>query len=263
MKSRTLIAAAALALVGAGVSFQLLRSGSSSAKASPMPGSTPAPAAVATPAGAPLAVRSRAAGAPAPAPAEPPAEPPGDSGAQEAVGRTETVVTVNGLALTGADVVAFSAADGDELSMTEEMYEFLVKRAIDRELTFQAARDKGIELDADGKAQLAQVRANAEERGEADPARIAFEEKEARAQLLLKELVAADGAPPELADDAAVDRYLEEHAADIGALPKEPERLQQIRIEVRQQLYTALAAKHEARVRDYLASLARHARIER
>ena len=256
--SRTTIAAVVLAVAAAaaGLAFYVSGPGASSKRAA----TVGAPAAAGSAQG-PLVPLVR--------PALPPVAPRGSEGGSAgqgesvAVGRGQTIATINGVAITGADVVAFGAGDGERLTMSSEMYEFLTRRAIDRELTFQAARARKIELTADDDAQLAQVRANAAARGETDPARVAFEEKEARGQLLLEELATAEGVPPGLPDDAAVDAYLKDHAAEVGPTPSDPQAVQQLRISIRQKLYEPLMSAHDERVRAILARLAAEARITR
>ena len=76
-----------------------------------------------------------------PAPITPEAaEPAAPAGEAVKVVRGATIATVNGVAISGADAVAFRAKTGEALTLTPEMRDFLVKRAIERELTMQAAK---------------------------------------------------------------------------------------------------------------------------
>ena len=240
--SRSKLAAIVLAVaLAAAAAFVLLRSGPSGGEES-----DGAKARGNGPAAAPLTARTR------PALPGAPGAPPGSAAPQAregvAVGRDQTEATVNGVAITGADLLAFRAEDGDRQTMSPEVHELLLQRAIERELTIQAARARKIELTSIHDAQLAQVRQNALARGETDPARLAFEDREARAQLLLEEVAKAEGAPPALADDKAVDAYLKAHAAEIGPLPKKPEALQELRISVRQSLIAAVVSLADLRI---------------
>ena len=259
----TFVLPVVLAVAGAvGLGFYLLRASKDHAPA-PATGSVtagPAPDRVA--AAPPLAVRPAAV---VPADGVAPAEPPPGEDRSESVTveRGDTIATVNGVAITGADLIAFRAGDGDEQVMTPAMYEFMTTRAIQRELTLQAAKARKLELTAAQRAELEQVRKNAEERGVTDAAQLAFEEDEARAQLLLRSMVEAEGGSPLLADDAAVDRYLEDHAADYSAAGNDPAAQQQLRVDIRQKLYGELAAKYDERLRALLARLEREARVTR
>ena len=259
---RPMIAAVVLAVTAVGgLVFYLLRPGPSSTPA----GTAGAVAPAAGAAGGPLlpAARPELPAAPTPAPADPPPSAPAVDDEGAAIGRGATIATVNGVAITGADVLAFRADAGDSLTVSREMYDYLTRRAIERELTLQAARARKLELDAAHDAQLAQVRKNAEARGETDAAQIAFEEKDAKAQLLLEALATAEGAPPSMPDDAAVDAYLKDHAAEVGPAPSDPEAAQRLRVTIRQKLYEQLARTHQELIRALLARLEAEARITR
>ncbi len=258
--SRPKIAAVVLAVaVAAGLGIYVLRPGPSTNR--PQTAGANAPAV--RPAGGPLTAAERPALAAGPATPPPGAGQPAVAGESVALGRSQTIATINGVAITGADVLAFRAIDGDRQTMSPEMYEFLTRRAIERELTLQAARARKIELTSTHDVQLAQVRANAEARGETDPAQLAFEDKDARAQLLLEEIATAEGAPPALPDDAAVDAYLKAHAGEVGPMPSDPQAVQELRVSIRQKLYEQLANAHHDYIRALLARLEAEARITR
>ncbi|HVV81430.1 MAG TPA: hypothetical protein VHE35_00075 [Kofleriaceae bacterium] len=254
-KIAAIVLAAAVAI--AGLAFSMGHPGSSS-----HPTGTAAPKAPAAgTAERPLLPVTRPTLPPAPSPPPVRVPPPPVTAKGVAIGRGQTIATINGVAITGADLVAFRAKDGDSLHMSPEMYDFLAQRAIEREVTLQAARARNLELSAADEAQVAQARANAAARGETDPARLAFEEKEARAQLLLEALARAEGAPPAMPDDAAVDAYLKDHASELGPLPSDPQAVQQLRISIRQKLYEEMANAHEESVRALLARLEAEAHI--
>ena len=259
---RPMIAAIVLAVAAAGgLAFYLLRPGPSSTRAETADAVAPAAGSAAgplTPVERPVLPVP-----PTPAPADPPPSAPAIDREGVAIGRGATIATVNGVAITGADVLAFRAGVGDSLKVSREMSDYMTQRAIERELTLQAARARKIELNADQEAQFAQVRKNAEARGETDPAQLAFEDKEARAQLLLEALAAAEGAPPAMPDDKAVDAYLAANAAEVGPVPSDPKAAQQQRVMVRQKLYDELMAAHHKFIRALLARLEAEARLTR
>src|SRR5262249_35621053 len=73
----------------------------------------------------------------------------------------QVLATVNGVAISLKDLAPLDTAQGatDQL-MSPEMYEFLLNRAIDREVTIQTARAQGLELSAEQRQQLDQMRAS-------------------------------------------------------------------------------------------------------
>ena len=260
--SRSIVAAVAVAVAvaaAAGLAFYLLRPGASSTRAETADAVAPPPGSAAGPL-MPVA-RPQLPVAPTPAPADPPPSAPAIDREGVTIGRGTTIATVNGVAITGADVLAFRADAGDSLQVSRGLYDYMTQRAIERELTLQAARARKLELNAADDAQLAQVRKNAEERGETNAAKIDFEEKEAKAQLLLEALAAAEGAPPAMPDDKAVDAYLAANAAEVGPVPSDPKAAQQQRVTIRQKLYNELTAAHHQFIRALLARLEAEARI--
>jgi hypothetical protein len=97
----------------------------------------------------------------------------------------QVIARINGTPITGRQLVAFGA--DAEHTMTKEMFDYLRRRAIDRELTFQAAKAAGIELTTAQLAELDQVRTNATEHGVTD---IDLQVADARAGLLQSALLA-------------------------------------------------------------------------
>jgi hypothetical protein len=181
------------------------------------------------------------------------------------VGASQQVATVNGTAITGRQLLAWRARDPAEQDMSPEMFASLRARAIERALTFEAARAKAVELGAAQLAQLAEVRKNAEARGETDPAQLDFEEADARAHLLAATLLEKAGVAAPLPTDDDVKRYYEAHAGELGELPGDPAAREvtwrKISIDIRQTLAVELQDQYQQRVRAYFDQLRAAARV--
>ena len=161
----------------------------------------------------------------------------------------QVVATINGTAIAGRQLVPFGSES--QQTMTKEMFDYLRRRAIDRELTFQAAKRAGIELSTAQLAELDQVRRNAIEHGVTDATEIDLQVADARAGLLQPMLL---GSAIAAASDAEVDR-------EIGELPTDAVALQQVRLETRQKLADRAQADYTTKLRAYLDDLARDATI--
>jgi hypothetical protein len=170
-----------------------------------------------------------------------------------AITADQAIANVHGVAITGRHLLAFSAEP--EQTMTRQMFEHLRRRAIDRELTFQAARARGIELSAAQLAELEQVRRNAIERGISDTAQLDLEVAEARAGLLQTALL-------ETAVVAPTDADLDRIASESGPLPQDPAALGAARMQARQKLADDTQAQYATRLRAYLDDLADKAGVE-
>ena len=201
-----------------------------------------------------VATTTPAPAARAPIPVHAPAptleRPVSDTGA--VVKSSQVIVRINGTAITGRQLVAFGAAD--QQTMTVEMFDYLRKRAIDRELTFQAAQRAAIELSTAQLAELEQVRTNAKEHGITDAAEIELQVADARAGLLQSMLLAKAGTTLAAASADQIDR-------EIGELPDDAVALQQARLQARQKLADEAQADYATKLRAYLDDLASKAAI--
>jgi hypothetical protein len=178
----------------------------------------------------------------------------------------QVVATVNGAPITGKDLLPFSAAQGGAVqSMSPQMYWHLLNRAIERELAFQAARRRGVQLDEAQRRELAQVRRAAEQRSGVDRAALDFEARDAEGQLLLRALAAESGVPSPYATEADVERYYEAHRAGLGDLPSDPSRRgaewQRIQLEIRRVLAGEMRVAHNQGLRRYIDQLKTSAAI--
>ena len=152
-----LVAAAALTGVGAAA-------WSAARRRQPEASRPPLPAAVAlsadplpgpTPIGSAGSTEARAAAAPGDVPAAPAAS----LGRRVTFRADDRVALVNGVPVTGRDLLAVPSAAGADRSISPRLYRSLFERAIDRALVTAAAREQGLELTGEQKQQLAEYRA--------------------------------------------------------------------------------------------------------
>lgn len=182
------------------------------------------------------------------------------------LGASQKVATVNGTTITGRQLLAWRSRDPAEQEMTPEMFASLKDRAIERELTFEEAHRQGVDLGPAQLAQLAEVRKNAQARGETDPDQLDLEEVDARAHMLASALLEKAGVSPPFATDADVKRYYEAHAGELEQLPKDPDARQaawkKIELDIRQTLALELQEQYQQRVHAYFDQLRAGARID-
>jgi hypothetical protein len=171
---------------------------------------------------------------------------------------------VNGVAVTARDLVPIGEGQREQ-SMSPEMFQGLRDRAIDRELTFQAARGQGLELTPTQLQELEQVRANAKERGATDPAQIDLEVADARAGLLQAAMLSKTGSPKLFATDADVEKYYHDNPAAFEDLPQDPTARavawKAIEVQIRQTLSSEAHSKYQEVLRQYLDDLRAKARV--
>jgi hypothetical protein len=184
---------------------------------------------------------------------------------------------VNRVPLTLKDLLPVGHSPGGaEQVMSPETYEFLLNRAIERELSFQAASAQGIALSEEQRRHLEQVHQRMIER-ESQPGvihlnrsgtmedQIAFELRDATSQLLLNSLLAKAGAASPHVTESQVNQYYESHRADFAVLPSDASERekarQQIDFDIRQKLALANAAEHQAQRQHFLESLRANAAI--
>ena len=185
--------------------------------------------------------------------------------------RTDQVlVTINNLPIRGKDLVAMGD-NGQPIHTSLEMYEFLLDRAVERELTFQAARAKGVTLNEEQKQRLAEVQAQQEAELKNDlnghivqqlnlpgsiEAQIAFETRDAESRLLMNRLAEQAGVPSPYVTEEMVRVYSAEHAGEYaGQSPGEADR------KIRAQLSPAVQAAYQEALRAYIGQLKGAAQI--
>jgi hypothetical protein len=173
------------------------------------------------------------------------------------VAADRVVARVNGAAITGRDLVAFGNATPGSQSMSSEMYDALLERAIDRELVVQQARKQGITLDDVRKHQLDQVRAAQAARTPDDQGQIEWEARDAEGRLLLDTLLAHEGTSA-IPTQKDVDGYYDAHRADFGDMPRTNADL-----DIRQTLAGDMTASYQQSERAFRQRLRAAASVER
>lgn len=160
----------------------------------------------------------------------------------------QRVMKVNGVPLTGRDLLPFGASHRGEESVSPQLYAHLVNRAVERELAFQAAREQGVKLGEGQRQELERVREAARKRGIADRDALEFEVRDAEGRMLLAELAARAGVPSPYATEADVERYYQAHREGLGDLPADPARRaaawQHLQVVIRGHLAGELRAAH-------------------
>jgi hypothetical protein len=186
----------------------------------------------------------------------------------------QTLATVNGVPIMLDDLVPLPAEKlGSEQVMSAEMYRSLLNRAVERELTFQAAREQGVELTAAQRGRLADLRARSEQREpgvfdtvQHNPVNVEFEQRDAIGLLLQAALAEKAGVPSPHVTAAQVRDYYQQHSTELGALPADTAQRQsaweKIDQAIRQRLAPQLQAEHQAGVQQFVGQLKAAARID-
>ena len=178
----------------------------------------------------------------------------------------ETEITFKDLAPLPAD------REGMEQVMSAEHFEFLLNRALDRELTYQTARTQGVELSEEQKQQLAVHKASSStpEAGVFDtlqrgPVNTEFQQRDLAAMALQYSLAEKAGVPPPHVTSEAVSAYYQKHSAEYPALPTEPAGYETawavIDGDIRAKLAPEMQKRHEEAFTKYLEQLRATARV--
>ena len=181
------------------------------------------------------------------------------------------LAVVNGVTIVGKDLAPFP--NTAEQSMSEEMLTFLLNRAIDRELVFQAARQEQVELDEAGQRELDRVRASLFKKdpavikpAEPDPATVEFEQRDATALLLRTALLNKAGIAAPIVTRAMVDQYYSDHTTTYGELPADPtardEAWRKIELQIRNELVLQRMTEYAEGAADYLQKLRASASVQ-
>jgi hypothetical protein len=177
----------------------------------------------------------------------------------------QRVMTVNGVPITGKDLLPFGASHRGEESVSPQLYAHLVNRAVERELAFQAAKEQGIQLGEGQRQEVERVREAARKRWISDRAALDFEARDAEGRLLLAELATRAGVPSPYATEADVERYYQAHREGLGDLPTDPAgraaAWQRLQIEIRGLLAGELRAAHVQGTSQFIDELKARAAI--
>ena len=226
------------------------------------------------PAPAPVAqalAAARTAAAVQPNPVEPPPDEPRLPMVDWAPGKPLAIV--NGVAILPGDLMAISA-DAASVSLRSDAFQELLKRAVERELTFQTARARGVVLQPEQQADVERVRAEALARAGAPytlpgynaEAQAAFEAREREAQLLLNLLLGETGSPAAPATDEQIQQYYAAHAGEFSPLPRKAEAREQawllVESDIRAKLAAAAQSHNDEKRQRLFAELESQANVE-
>lgn len=142
----------------------------------------------------------------------------------------QILASVNGRDLRLADLMPLSSATTEQ-TLSPETYEYLLGRALNRELVLQAAKAQGLELNQSQREQLARYRSQRQQkepglvaRLNGDQLQLDFEQRDMEAFMLQVSLLAQTGASPSV-QPAQVREYYRQHSLEFGDLPAdEPAR---------------------------------------
>jgi len=158
----------------------------------------------------------------------------------------QVLVVVNGRAIKVTDVIPVNKPDGN-VTMDRQSLNYLLKRAVDRELIFQTAEKRGITL---GESQYQQLETLRAARNQPEPGRIAqlngdpagnrLEFLDAEAFMLETTMMADQGMSPNVTEDEVL-AYFQQHQAEFGELPADPGERSRIWQELDFQIRTRLA----------------------
>jgi hypothetical protein len=184
----------------------------------------------------------------------------------------EVLASVNSREITAKDLVPLNERDGEkETELPLESYQYLIDRAVNRELIFQAAKSAGIELDESQKDQLASLKSLRNQPEPGGTARLNYDAKQqdlemqdASAFLLQTALLASKGVSPNVSPEQ-VANYYSQHHGEFEDLPStSPAREQiwsEIDFQIRQRLAPGVRSDFQTRLTAYMAQLRSQANV--
>jgi hypothetical protein len=184
------------------------------------------------------------------------------------------LATVNGVAIKLKDLVPLPKERANtEQMLSAERYDFLIARAVQRELTFQAASALGVELSEDQRQRLAEISSRGEARfsGALDtvqqnPENTEFEQRDFAGVALLAVLAERVGVPSPYATSEQVEEYFQQHQSDYTQIPADPSQRPDdawaaVDAEIRKKLTPALQAEHDKQFNRMITELLNKANI--
>ena len=202
---------------------------------------------------------------------------PQSGGPAEAVVRIKpdrVLATVNGVSITLKDLVPLPKDKANtEQMLSAEMYDFLFNRAVQREVTFQAARAQGIELTDSQKERLAELRARSEAKPAGvfdtvgqNPENTEFEQRDFAGLALQAVLAEKAGVPSAYVTSEQVEEYFLQHKSDYAQIPTDPAQRSSdawaaVDSDIRKKLTPALQAEHDRQLNKMMADLLAKANV--
>jgi hypothetical protein len=178
----------------------------------------------------------------------------------------QILATVNGRQITLGDLIPLRGTNTQASQVfSRQTYDYLLQRAIGRELVLQTAKAQGLELTGADQRQLANARAlralpepGQVQRLSLDQAQLDFEMRDAQAFLLQSALLAGTGVSPNVTPED-VSSYYQAHAAEFGDLPAEEQARKaawaQIDAQIRQKLAAPIRSLFQNRLLAYMQQL--------
>ena len=147
-----------------------------------------------------------------------------------------------------------------------EMYQMLLKRAVERELAFQFAQARGVTLTDAQQRSLMSLRARSEQQEPGlfdnlgrSAVNTEFEQRDLTGLMLLNNLAAQAGLPAPYVTPKQVEQYFVEHSKDYPPLPDDPAKRQEalnfINADIRNRLAPTVRAEHEEQLRGFIDQL--------
>ncbi len=152
-----------------------------------------------------------------------------------------------------------------EIAISARDLKFFLHRAVQRELIFEAAHHRGIDLDESQNQQLATMQAmrNQPEPGglarlNSDPASQRMEAMDARAFMLQTAIMAAQGVSPNVSEDQVRD-YFQQHPSEFASLPGPPAAdnpaWQDLDFQIRNQLAASVRSNYNQQLATYMRQM--------
>jgi len=184
----------------------------------------------------------------------------------------QVLATVNGTSITLGDLMPLPSTNSEvEQKIDSVTYDYFLQRAINRELTLQAAKAQGITLNQAQDEQLAKLQALREQpepglvsKLTVNAAEIEFELRDAQAFMLQTSLMEQAGATPNVTPDQ-VEQYYQNHISELGELPADPQARQaawqEIDIQIRKQLAAQTRDQYNQQLQTFMDNLRTAAQI--
>ena len=192
----------------------------------------------------------------------------------------EVLAAVNGVPITLKDLMAIDPSDTQEHSVSDDAYKYLLNRAIERELAFQAARQQGVQLSPEQQARLANIEKSIRDTEEAQAnnvlarlnsptsvdAQVEWEKRDAAGLLTQQALLDRAGGPPLEVTEDQVQQDYQQNIEKYGTLPTDPAQRdttwQQIDSQIRHELMYSNLEKRQKALKEYMDGLKSAAQIQ-
>lgn len=185
----------------------------------------------------------------------------------------QVLATVNGSVIRLADILPLADTNSTrQITLDRLTLNFYLKRAVDRDLIFQKARQQGILLDESQHQQLAAFQAmrNQPEPGgiarlNDSPAANQLDSQDSTAFMLQTTLMTAQGASPNVTEDQ-VTAYYNQHASEFGgmslaSLQEDQSTWQEVEVQIRNEIAPSVRAAYNNQVADFMHNLESQANI--